>query len=863
MTETENRIALAGGKNYFCENDSEAYRIVSGPVLVYIAPITQCGTGRRSFLYEAGEGEIIPSFHCRDSEYNEWCFCFSALEKAEIEILEYGSTKRLRDTFSHKIQLRNYEEEGYNGALLEQYRYQLLKEDILIKRNRNSKTTTYSETLNIIADTFRKGRVSADTERTGNLLYDCMALLCDRCGVGLAPYEKIKEACGENFTVEDMASISGFSFRRLTLSPGWEKQDNGALIVFRNDGAPMVCLPNGTKLNGSHSYILVDAGNYQTFPLTSKVNEAFSTTAYMIYRPLPSRKLEIKDLFSFGVKSFCKSDVITFLALTVITAIIGLITPTISQKLFDEYIPLGDKGYLLEILYIMISFMLANILISVVKNLLNYRISSGVTNDINSAVYERVFRMPESFFRKFESADLAKRISGIGSIVSTMCGIIIGSAVSAVYLILYFFRMQKYSSKLSAIGITIIIIYGICYYFLSRASLKHSAVVAELDGSAGSKLFQFLSGIQKIRIAGVEDRALYEYLKPTIKLRERLEKCSRIKLYNGVLSSASGMIISVLFYISAKNIITDTNGVQEMSVGTFSAFLSIFGCFEASMLGLLSEFITLKTLKPLYERFRPIMETEPEYSEIGELPGDISGEIEINNVSFAYAEDEPIVLKNINLNIGAGEYVGIVGQSGCGKSTLMKLLLGFEKPSSGQIYYDNKDIESLDKRELRRKMGVVLQEGRLISGSIFENITITAPNATADDVLRVIRAVGLEEDINKMPMGLFTHLNEDCNTISGGQQQRILIARALISSPKILIFDEATAALDNVTQSMVSKSLDEMNITRIVIAHRLSTIEKCNRIIVMDNGRIAEEGTYSELIEKGGIFSQLARRQMV
>ena len=303
-------------------------------------------------------------------------------------------------------------------------------------------------------------------------------------------------------------------------------------------------------------------------------------------------------------------------------------------------------------------------------------------------------------------------------------------------------------------------------------------------------------------------------------------------------------------------------GNMDISLGAFIAFNSVFGSFTAYALQLVGGFVNIKTLKPAIDRLKPILEEEPELDDAKELPGEISGAIEINNVSFRYEEEAPYVLNNLSLDIKAGEYVGIVGSSGCGKSTLLKLLLGFESTTIGKIYYDNKDIESLDKRELRKKMGVVLQDGKLISGSIFENITITAPNATVADVKKVIKAVGLENDINDMPMGLHTVLSEDCGTISGGQQQRILIARAIIANPKLLFFDEATSALDNVTQAMVCETLEAMDSTRIVIAHRLSTIMKCDRIIVLDKGNVVEQGTYEELMNNKGLFYELASRQI-
>jgi ATP-binding cassette subfamily C protein len=265
----------------------------------------------------------------------------------------------------------------------------------------------------------------------------------------------------------------------------------------------------------------------------------------------------------------------------------------------------------------------------------------------------------------------------------------------------------------------------------------------------------------------------------------------------------------------------------------------------------------------MLDRLKPILEALPEYQEDAELPGNLTGDIEIANLDFSYEKDGNLVLKDLSVHIKSGEYIGIVGSSGCGKSTLLKLLLGFEKATSGKIFYDSKDVDGMDKRELRKKFGVVLQDGKLISGSIFDNIVIAAPGATLKDAERVAKAVGLADDIAKMPMGMHTVLSEMGGTISGGQAQRILIARAIVGKPKILFFDEATSALDNVTQAMVCESLKKLKVTRVVIAHRLSTIVDCDRILVMDQGRIVEEGNFDALMEKKGLFYELASRQMV
>jgi ATP-binding cassette subfamily C protein len=300
----------------------------------------------------------------------------------------------------------------------------------------------------------------------------------------------------------------------------------------------------------------------------------------------------------------------------------------------------------------------------------------------------------------------------------------------------------------------------------------------------------------------------------------------------------------------------------EISFGAFAGFSSAFGSFSGSMVQMAQTFIKINRLIPIYEKAKPVLETLPEYEEDLIVPGEISGGIEISNINFKYDDEGPSVIKNLSLKIEKGEYIGIVGSSGSGKSTLLKILLGFEKPQIGKIFYDDNDLDSLDKRELRKKLGVVLQDGQIIAGSIYENITITNDKLSLKRTREVIKDVGLEEDIEKMPMGLYTVLMEDGGTVSGGQKQRILIARAIANEPKILFFDEATSALDNITQNIVCESLEKLKATRIVIAHRLSTIANCDRIIVMDNGEIREIGNYSQLMAKEGIFYELAKRQL-
>ena len=300
--------------------------------------------------------------------------------------------------------------------------------------------------------------------------------------------------------------------------------------------------------------------------------------------------------------------------------------------------------------------------------------------------------------------------------------------------------------------------------------------------------------------------------------------------------------------------------IQGIGYAQFLAFQAAFTAFNGTLNGFIPLVGQYFAIQPQIENFRPILEEVPE--SVGDKPdaGILSGTIEVSNLSFGYVEGTE-VLHNINLKIFAGENVAIVGMSGCGKSTLVRLLLGFEIPKSGAIYYDGQDLSELNLPSVRSQLGVVLQNGQLMKGDIFTNI-IGTNSLTQEDAWQAAEAAGIAEDIYMMPMGMQTVISEGSSNISGGQRQRILIARALVTKPSILIFDEATSALDNRTQAIVTKSLDNLKATRIIVAHRLSTIRNCDRIIVMDAGRIVETGGFDELVAKGGLFAHLVKRQM-
>ena len=291
------------------------------------------------------------------------------------------------------------------------------------------------------------------------------------------------------------------------------------------------------------------------------------------------------------------------------------------------------------------------------------------------------------------------------------------------------------------------------------------------------------------------------------------------------------------------------------------AFVSSYGILSAAFTSLTSMVGTIFSVGPVYNMARPILETEPEVSTGKISLSSMKGDIKIDNVSFKYTDNGPLILDHLSLDIKEGDYIAVVGQTGCGKSTLVRLLLGFEQPFEGDVYFDGNNVKDVDLVSLRRNIGTVMQGGNLFHADIFSNIIISSPDLKEEDAWVAAEIANIADDIREMPMGMKTVISEGQGGISGGQKQRIMIARAIVHRPKILIFDEATSALDNKTQKSITESIDKLNCTRIVIAHRLSTIKSANRIIMLEGGKIIEDGDYQALIEKNGKFAELVNRQ--
>ncbi len=855
------KISLKGGEIHYTKSMTDAYKVCHGTALAYLVPFTGEESGRRMLLGRLSEGEMCMGFFHDSELLGCWKIGFAALDEAELSLEEGKADDGLYIECARKFMLPNpVMEPGktigdlVGECLIEHYNRMAVKEKGYIFATQKEKGNTREKSLRVILDYNTKQNYAGIGEliHTKNPVYDAAAAICLKTKIDIASPETIRECCGRRFTVADVARVSHFVIREIRLEGKWWKKDCGAVFAYRKeDRAPVAAIPCGPC-----GYKLYDPVTEETVKLTDEIGMSLDDRAFCFYRPFPSKAMSVKDLLLFGFANVYRSDIVRLFLMALLGTLTGLLIPTMNKLLYDRFIPMGYAAGLVQVGILMLACSMGNICFSVVKNLASFRSMNSMEYAVQSAVYQRLFNLPESFYREYDSAALGQRAMGVTKIFDVLAQNMITSVLAALFSILYLFRMFSYSAIMSVWALFLLTLLIAFFIFMGIKQIRYERALIKAGYESQSTTYQFLSGISKIRIAGAEDRALLKYVEKLVKCRKLFTKKGDIgRIVSAIAGSIPILFSLVFYYLMIRRQI-------NLSVGSFAAFMSAFGAFSSAFITIAQNFLSVNHIKPLYEDIRPILETLPESSEGSRTPGDISGEIQADGVTFAYDEKEEPVLRDINLHINPGEYVGIVGASGCGKSTLLKVLLGFEKPGTGKVYYDSMDIDDLDKQELRKKFGVVLQQGGLISGSIFENITITSPGMSVPMVESIIKAVGLDEDIKNMPMGLNTVISEGAGTISGGQKQRILIARAIASRPKIIFLDEATSALDNVTQAQVVETLERFKATKVVIAHRLSTVQNCDRIIVMDKGMIVEEGSYKELMEAGGMFYELAKRQL-
>ena len=891
-------FTVKGNEPVVLTGNELAWQVETGQLALFAIP---AGGGARQYLMNIDAGEILPSLtlvnqqdnaNQQDQTTDSYTTLAVAIEKTDLRPLDEAAliswmeenpvaVKSAIQTWSHKVSYifpdlaipNNLTWQAFANdwdslksalaALQAKFLQQIQQQETqrrlnyaaqFEERTRLNQQATVKALSNLTA--VFKPRVAEHLSQDSELLMAAGAV-GRVLGIVIHPPARSENLDRLKEPLAAIARASRIRTRQVLLSDQWWQKDCGPLLAFLGERKrPVALIPR----KAAH-YEVFDPQQSERYALTAEVLEQLHPLAYTFYRPLPKEAFKALEFFRFSLWGL-RRDISVILLAGVTATLMGMLTPQATAILIDKAIPDANRGLLLQIGLGLVATSFGSALFQLVQSFATLRLQSLSDAGTQAAIWDRLLTLRVSFFRRYAIGDLAARVSTISQMRSLLSGTVVQTLLSGLFALLNWGLMVFYNAKLAWVALAVAIVTFVITAILGRLIRRQLRPLQQLEGVISGLLVQLIGGISKLRVAAAEERAFaywakYYHQQLTLILSTELIEDS-LALFNTILPTVSAMI---LFWLAAQLIgQTDITG-GGLSTGTFLAFNTAFGTFIGGTVQLSNTLGTLLEVTTLWERAKPILEEVPEVDLSKADPGQLMGNVLIERVSFRYRPEAPLTLENITIKAQSGEFIALVGPSGSGKSTLVRLLLGFETAEDGSIYYDGQDLSGLDITAIRRQLGVVLQNGRINSASIFENITCGAI-ASMDEVWDAAKMAGFADDIEAMPMGMHTIISEGGSNLSGGQRQRLLIARALVLKPKVLIFDEATSALDNRTQAVVSESLERLRVTRIVIAHRLSTIQNADRIYVLNSGRIEQQGAFMELMQQPGLFANLMARQI-
>ncbi|MEV0371284.1 NHLP bacteriocin export ABC transporter permease/ATPase subunit [Streptomyces sp. NPDC050636] len=650
--------------------------------------------------------------------------------------------------------------------------------------------------------------------------------------------------------VERIAVASRIRTRAVRLGGRWWRTNTGPLVGHRSkSGAPVALLWRRGR------YEAVNPASGLRIRIGKDNADEFEARAVMFYRPLPERPMTLWRLMRFSLRG-SRMDLRNLTLSGLVTVGLGALVPIATGQVLGVFVPTAEKGLIVQVALAVMITSIVTAAFMLLQNLTVLRMEGRIESVLQPAIWDRLLRLPTKFFTERSTGELASAAMGISAIRRVLSGVgpvvVQASTVGAMNLVL----LLCYSVPLALAAIGMLIVIGTVFLGMGLWQLRWQRRLVKLGNKLNNQAFQTLRGLPKLRVAAAESFAYAAWAREFARSREMQQRAGRIKNLTTVLDAVYLPLCSLTMFMLLAG---PARG--SMSAGSFLTFNTAVTMLLTSVTQISGALVSAAAALPMFEQIKPVLDEAPEVRGASAQPGALAGGIEARKLSFRYTDDGPLVLDDVSLQVRPGEFVAIVGPSGCGKSTLLRLLIGFDKPASGSVLYDGQDLSALDQAAVRRQCGVVLQNAQPLTGSILDCIC-GAEAFTQEEAWEAAAMAGLAEDIKRMPMGMHTMIAGG-GGISGGQRQRLMIAQALVRRPRILFFDEATSALDNETQRIVIESTRKLSASRVVIAHRLTTVMDADRVVVMADGRVVEQGPPAELLARsGGHLHELVRRQL-
>lgn len=806
-----------------------AWEVVAGEYAVFAVPVEG---GRRRLLFRVGVGEELIG-----TDLTRWRLLAVRLETAEVRACERPD----RTAWVNRLRACTGDPAGDLETWLDGEAAAEAARDAEAVQIR-AEAGSAVETDAVRAVTGLLGAGTTGRASTRDPLMAALEIVGESLGIPLrAPQGQI----AGRHPVHAVAQASRCRCRELTLSGRWWVEGGPALLAFEGEH-PVALLPGRRT-----GYVRVDPRDRRRVPVTAERARRFRPDAFQLIRALPDGAVDLPSVTRFAVGGI-GIELGRATAWGVLTTAALLAAPVATGLIVDRAIPDADVPSLVMLGASLVFITFAGATFQMAQLAALARLDALVAMNAQLALWDRLLRLPLSFFRRYAVGDLVQRAGAVTDMSRRLTGPALQATLAGALSIVDFVVLVAYSPSLALVALAVAVLNAALSIRPALTTVQAARSLARQRGRTFSSSVQLLGGVAKLQAAGVREAALGWWWR---EYRELL--ALQWQVWTGedrltVLGVVMPPVAAGVIFAAAAALPQDA----RPSPGSFIAFNSTFGIFLAALGSLTTAVVELAHARSDLARAQPVLEEAPEVRVGAADPGVLTGALDIVRLRFRYRADGPYVVDGLSLSVKPGEFVALVGASGCGKSTLLRLVLGFETPESGQVLLDGQDLAGLDGEAVRRQLGVVLQSGRLAAGTVLDAVA-GANVVSIDEVWEALALAGLEEEVNALPMGIHSQVSEGGANLSGGQRQRLLIARALVHRPRLLILDEATAALDNRSQAEISENLARLSATRIVVAHRLSTIRHADRIFVLAGGRVVQEGSYDALAAIEGPFRTL------